>query len=113
MAGIPISTEIINQNPELEEFREVVLFLENSTFKTLFPKKWEVSAISSAVQKAHDRSKENPNMSLKETLTMVLSSREEGLSGEVLLKITDKVIKKWEELSNPIVLQSESELQLA
>ena len=113
MGGIPISTEIINQNPELEEFREVVLFLENSTFKTLFPKKWEMSAISWAVQRAHNDLKKKPNVSLKETLTTVLSGCEEGLSGEVLLKITEQVIKKWEELSNSMVLESESELQLA
>jgi hypothetical protein len=113
MAGIPISTEIINQNPELEEFREVVHLLENSTFKTLFPKKWEVSTLSSARERAHKLLKTHPDMSLKETLTTVLNGCEDGLSGEVLLKITEQVIKKWETLSNPIVLQSEGELQLA
>jgi hypothetical protein len=113
MAGIPISTEIINQNPELEEFREVVLFLENSTFKTLFPEKWEVSTLSSARERAHKLLEAHPNMSLKETLTTVLSGCEEGLSGDILLKITEQVIKKWEQLYNPIVLQSKSALQLA
>jgi 20S proteasome alpha/beta subunit len=113
MAGIKISTEIISQTPELAHLYDVVHFLENAPAGSLFPKKKEASAISTAEEAAYELVEAHPNMSLKEAITTVLNSCEEGLSGEVLLKITEKVIKKWAQLSKPIVPQLESELQLA
>ena len=110
MPAIKISKEIIAQNPEYAHLYDVVDFLENAPPKSLFPKKYEASAISCALEEAHRLLEENPHLSLKETLSMVLTYCEEGLKGEVLLKITQKVITKWEELSIP---QPESELQLA
>jgi hypothetical protein len=113
MAGIPISSKIISENPELERFREVVELLERSTFKTLFPKKWEVSAISWGVQVAHDLLKADPTVSLKETMTAVLNRSNDGLSGEVLMKITEKVIAKWEEKHQAAVPQLAREAEFA
>jgi hypothetical protein len=113
MAGIPISTEIINQNPELERFRDIVHLLENSTFETLFPEKHAASAISWAKQIAHDLLKADPTVSLKETMMVVLNRGEDGLSGEVMLKITQQVIEKWEKMHQAAVPQLETEAEFA
>jgi hypothetical protein len=109
MPAIKISKEIIAQNPEYAHLYEVVDFLENAP-RILFPKKHEVSVIYIAEEEAYDLLIANPHLSLKETLSKVLISCEDGLKGDVMLKITEKVISQWEKLSIP---KLESELQLA
>jgi hypothetical protein len=113
MPAIPISSKTISENPELEHFREAVEFLENAPPGSLFPKKWEASAMSSARQIAHELLETNPNVSLKETLTTVFSGCESGLSGEVMMKITQQVIAKWEKMHLAAVPQLESETEFA
>jgi hypothetical protein len=109
MPAIKISKEIIAQNPEYAHLYEVVDFLENAP-RILFPNKHEVAVIDIALEEAHELLSTNPHLSLKETLSTVLMSSEDGLSSDVLLKITQKVIAKWEKLSVP---KMENELQLA
>lgn len=113
MAGIPISTKIISQNPELERFREVVAFLENAPPGSLFPEKRAASAISWARQIAHKLLEANPSVSLKETLTTVLDGFKDDLSGEVLMKITQQVIAKWEKMHLAAVPQLDNEAEYA
>lgn len=113
MAGIKISKEIIAQNPEYAHLYDVVHFLENAPLGSLFPKKQEVSVIYMAEEAAYELLEANPYMPLKETISTVLMGCEDGLSGEILLKITQMVIKKWKKLSKKSIPQPQSELQLA
>ena len=112
MAGIPISSKIISENPELERFREVVEFLEKRPPGPLFPEKWEKSAMSSVRRIAHKLLEEDPTISLKDTLTTSLRGCEDGLSGEVMLKITKQVIEKWEEMHQTPIAQLENQAEL-
>ena len=113
MAGIKISTEIVKQTPELAHLYDIVHFLENAPVGSLFPEKREASAISTAGEAAYELLEAHPCMSLKETLTTVLNGCEEGLSGEVLLKITQRIITRWEKSSKTVVPQLENEPQFA
>lgn len=108
-----MTSEQILQTPALAHLYDIVHFLEVTPEKDVFPKKYEAATISMAVQAAHNLLKENPYISLKETVTRVLSGCEDGLSSDVVLKITQKVIKKWEKMSKIAVPQLRNELQAA
>lgn len=108
-----MTSEQIVQTPELAHLYDIVRFLETTPEKDVFPKKYEIATISMAVQVAHDLLKKNPYTPLKETLTVVLNSCEDGLSSDVLLKITQSVIKKWQKCAKVGVIELESELQIA
>ena len=108
-----MTSEQIIQTPDLAHLYDIVRFLETTPEKDVFPKKYEMATISMAVQVAHDHLKKNPYMSLKETLTVVLNSCEDGLTSDVLLKITQRVIKKWEKCVKIDTFQLERDLQVA
>jgi hypothetical protein len=113
MAGIKISTEIVLRTPEYAHLYDIVHFLENAPPGSLFPEKQEAAEIDNALMNAHKLLKANPTLSLKETLATVLNGCGDKFSGELLLKITERVIKKWEKFSTPVVPQLENEPQFA
>ena len=113
MAGIKISTEIVLRTPEYAHLYDIVHFLENAPPGSLFPEKQEAAEIDIALENAHELLKANPTLSLKETLSTVLSRCGDAFSGDLLLKITERVIKKWEKLAKPVVPQLENEPQFA
>ena len=108
-----MTSKQIAQMPELAHLHDIVRFLEVTPEKDVFPKKYEATTISMAVQSAHDLLKDNPYMSLKDTVTQVLNGCEDRLSSDVVLKITQKVIKKWEKMAKIAIPQLRNELQAA
>jgi hypothetical protein len=108
-----MTSEQIAKTPELAHLYDIVHFLEVTPEKDVFPKKYEAATISMAVQSAHNLLKDNPYMSLKDTVTQALNGCEDGLSSDVVLKITQKVIKKWEKIAKIVVSELRNELQAA
>ena len=106
------TSEQIRQIPELAHFYEVVLFKEQNKGKRLFPKKYEKSMVDMGAEKTHKFFKQHPTMPLKEAVVAILSSFKSDISGELLLKITQKIIETHEKLSKIDVLQ-ERELETA
>jgi hypothetical protein len=109
---IRISSEKILQMPELAHLYEAVLFLEKNDGKVLFPKKYEASMLDRASEKTRVVFSEQPKLLLKDAVIVTLSRLKSDISGELLLKMTEKIIQEWEALSAK-ALQTMSELQPA
>ena len=107
-----LTSEQILQIPELAHLYEAVRFLESKTGKELFPRKYEASMLDSAEQETYEILKRNPSLPLKEVLISVLNEYPSDVSGELLLKMTEKIIQEWEALSAK-ALQKMSELEPA
>lgn len=106
------TSEQIKQIPELAQFYKVVLFMEKNKGKNLFPKKYEMSVLDSVIKDTHNIFKEHPTMPLKNVIATVLPAFRSDLSGELILKMTQKIIETWGKLSI-IVHQKERELEIA
>jgi hypothetical protein len=107
-----ITSEQILQMPELAHLHKVVLFLEQNKGKRLFPKKYEASMIDLGAERTYKLLKTQPTMPLKEALVAVLSSFKSDISGNLLLKITQEIIKTYGKLSTN-VLHEARELETA
>lgn len=107
-----MTSEEILKMPEVARFYEVVRFMENNKGKNLFPEKYEKSMLNVTVDKTDAFFNEQPNMPLKDALVAILSSYESQFAGELLLKVTQKIIERWEKLSKEVP-HNEPELELA
>jgi hypothetical protein len=103
-----LSYEEILQIPEM---LEVYHFLEN-TQGPLFPKKYEMALKSVVSQNVYALFKENPSMPLKNVVSSILSGLSDEISSKLLLKMTQRIIKEWENLSCA-TLKSKAVMQLA
>jgi hypothetical protein len=106
------TSEQIKQIPELAHFYEVVLFMGKNKGKNLFPKKYEMSILDVVTKDTHNIFKEHPNMPLKNVVATVLQAFKPDVSGELILKMTQKIIETWEKLSST-VHEKERELETA
>jgi hypothetical protein len=106
------TAEQIREIPELAHLYKAVLFLEQNKGKRLFPKKYEASMTDLGAERAYKLFKEHPTMPLKEAVVAVLSSFTSDISGQLLLKMTEKIIETWEKYAKTVHHQ-ERELALA
>lgn len=106
------TAEQIREIPELAHLYKVVLFLEQNNGKRLFPKKYEASMIDLGAERTYKLFKEHPTMPLKEAVVAILSNFKSDISGELLLKMTEKIIETWEEYSKTMHRQ-EKKLAIA
>jgi hypothetical protein len=105
------TAEQIRQMPELAHLYKAVLFLEQNKGKNLFPKKYEMSVLNAATRDTHTFFSEHPTMPLKEAVVAILGSFKSDISGDLLLKITQKIIETWEKCASKVA-QTEGELEL-
>jgi hypothetical protein len=104
------TSEQIKEIPELAHFYDVVLFMEKNKGKNLFPKKYEMSVLDAVTKDTHNIFKEHPNLPLNNVVATVLPAFKPDLSGDLILKMTQKIIETWEKLSSS-VHQKERELE--
>lgn len=104
-----ISEEIL-ASPSLAPWHDALMLVKTKSFPELFPKKYQASMVDMAEEKTYKLLKEQPTLSLKETLTSVLNAFTTDLSGELLLKMTQAIIERWEK-STQTVHQTEAELE--
>jgi hypothetical protein len=107
-----ITSEQIKQMPELAHLYKAVLFLEQNKGERLFPKKYEASMVGLGEERTYTFFKQHPTMPLKEAVITILSSFKSDISGDILLKITQKIIETHEKLSI-IAFPQERELETA
>jgi hypothetical protein len=106
------TAEQIREIPELAHLYDAVLFLEQNKGKRLFPKKYEASMIDLGEERARKFFKLHPTMPLREAVAAILGSFTSDIPGDVLLKMTQKIIETWEKLSSTIH-RKERELETA
>ena len=86
------------------------MLVKTKSFPELFPKKHQASRLDMAREKTYKLLKEQPTLPLKETVTSVLSGFTTDISGELLLKMTQAIIERWEK-SAQTVHKTEDELE--
>jgi hypothetical protein len=106
------TAEQIRQMPELAHLYKTVLFLEQNKGKNLFPKKREMSVLNAATRDTQKFFNEQPTMPLKDIVAAIMSSFIPDLSGELIMKTTQKIIETHEKLSKT-VSKKERELETA
>ncbi len=104
------TSEEILASPSLAPWHDALMLVKTRSFAELFPKKYEMSFVSMAREKTYKLLKEQPTLPLKETATSVLSDFKTDISSELLLKMTQAIIERWEK-SVQTVHQTEVELE--
>jgi hypothetical protein len=95
----PMTFDEALQNPSLSRFHEVIHYLQDTPNKDILPKKYEISMTDLAIEKTAKVFYTKPNMPFRSALTIILQDLPEDLSTALVLKITEKIIEKWENLS--------------
>lgn len=90
------TAEQIRQMPELAHLYEAVLFLEHNKGNILFPKKYEASILDIAEEDTYELFEEQPTLPLKDVIATIVPTFSLNLSGELILKVTQKIIETWE-----------------
>ena len=87
------------EDPTLAHFHEAIRFIQNKPFSQLFPKKHEITlthVVEHNVGKLFD---DNPNMPIKMVIATVFAPITDDIPAPLMLKLTKKIIEKWESLS--------------
>jgi hypothetical protein len=95
--------EALNDS-SLAHVHEAIRFLEKTPNKDVFPKKYELSMIDLAIENAIELLMKKPDMPLKTLISTIISSFDDDLSADLILKMTKNIIKEWQKLS-PSFLQ--------
>ncbi len=97
--NLSMTYEDVLQNPNLTHFHEAIHLLQNRPHTDIFPKQYESAMMSVAEDRVVKLFDENPQISLKRTVSKVINRFPNDLSDALMTKITNEVIKKWTHLS--------------
>jgi hypothetical protein len=86
-------------DPEFAHIHEGLRYLQRTPPNELFPKKYEKSMLGLALEDTVHLFNENPNMPIKEVISKVITSFDDDLSADLIVKMTPKIIEKWKTLS--------------
>ena len=87
------------QDASRGHFHEAIKSVKGKTGKDIFPQQYELSMTSVALCDAEKLFYANPYLPLKTVVTTILASFSDDLSADLILKITKKIIEKWEHLT--------------
>lgn len=95
-----ITAEEALEMPELAHLHEAIRYAQNTPFKMMFPNKYRVIMEDSIKEKTYTLFEENPNQPLHKVVGSVLSQLSDNdMSAELIVKMTQVIIKEWEQLS--------------
>jgi hypothetical protein len=90
-----ITFDEASKMPELAHFHEAIQFMEKKPVGSLFPKKYEAALKHVVVRDTQTLFAEHPDMPLKNVVSEILSRLNEGVSADLLLKMTQVIVKEW------------------
>ena len=93
------------QTPELAHFHEAIHFLNHKPVGSLFPAKYEAATHHVAAKKTLELFKNSPQMPLKMVISTIMAGFNDDLSADLILKMTPKIIEKWEQLTYEVAAQ--------
>lgn len=94
-----ISFEDALKDTSLEHFHEAIRSVQSKSNKDISPKKYEKSMLNLAESDTARFFKENPNMSIKTMVAAIIQSFPDEISPDMVLKMTKKIVEKWQNLS--------------
>ena len=87
------------QDPSIAEFHDFIRYVQKTPFSKMFPKKHQMSLLSIVGMDTRKLFIENPNLQIKTVVTTILQPLTEDIPAPLVLKLTKKIIQKWESLS--------------
>jgi hypothetical protein len=91
-----ITFDEVLQKPELSHLHEVIHFLNGKKEESLFPRKRDEAIKHVVNQKINTILEGQPNIPLKQVMSLVLDTLPNDLSSATLLSLTKLVIDKYE-----------------
>lgn len=107
----PMTFEEALQTPELAHCHELIHYLQNTSNRDIFPRKYEMSIEGIASRKLAVLFNESPTMPLKSVIATVIEALPNDLSPKLLLKMTKFTIEQWRKISDK-TFQNNSTFQL-
>lgn len=105
-----ITIEEALKMPELAHLHEAMNYALNTPFKKMFPNKYKASIQHSVEVKTHELFQEQPTMPLKKVVSTVLEDLgDDTISSELILEMTQLIIKNWEHMTNTIYTNEHAE----
>ncbi len=99
--------EDIIKDPALrEEMKTFVQYVQNTPFSTMFPKKHELTMTHLVKQKTQKLYQSNPDMPIKQVITLVFEPLTDDIPAPLALKLTKTIIDTWVKLSGTLSTQS-------
>ncbi len=93
------------QTPELAHFHEAIHFLNNKPVGSLFPAKYEAAIHHIAAKRTVELFGNNPKTPLKIVISTIIAGFDDDLSADLILKMTPKIIEKWEQLTYEVAAE--------
>lgn len=94
-----ITIEQALEMPELAHLHEAMRYAQDTPFKDMFPKKYEMSIKRSVILRTNKLFETQPAMPLKNVVSTILNSLKEDISSELLVKMAQVISEKWATLS--------------
>jgi hypothetical protein len=105
--------EEILASPNLAHYHDLVRYLQKTPKREIFPKKFELRMQDIATDNVYILFKENPNTSLNNVVSVIMDKLPKDLKPQMLLKLVQITIEKWEELTAEKAAQEQCELEHA
>jgi hypothetical protein len=105
--------EEILASPDMSHYHDVVRFLQKTPEREVFPRKFELSMQDIATDNVYILFRVHPETSLNDVISVVMDKLPKDLKPQMLLKLVQITIEKWEELANNVVCEKQGELQYA
>ena len=93
------------QDPSLAHIHEGLRYLQKTPPEAHFPKKYEKSIINLAIEDTVTLFNQKPNTPLKMVISTIMAGFDDDLSADLILKMTPKIIGKWEQLTYKVAAE--------
>lgn len=94
-----LTLEEVLQDPSFAYAHDLIRYVQNTPASQMFPKKHEMGLTYVVESKTRKLFNENPNMPIKTVITTVFEPLTDDIPAPLALKLTQKIIEKWESLS--------------
>jgi hypothetical protein len=87
------------EDPTLTHLHDAIRSIQNKPFSQLFPKKHEITLTHVVEHNTLKLFDVNPNLPIKMVIATIFAPLTEDIPAPLMLKLTKKIIEKWESLS--------------
>jgi methyltransferase-like protein len=102
------TVEDILDDPSWANHHDAIRYALNTPFSQLFPKKHELTLMHIVENDTQELFNENPKMSIKKVIMIIFEDLTDDIPAPLMLKLTKRIIEKWQKLTINIQKQSGS-----
>jgi hypothetical protein len=105
--------EEVLASPEMAHYHDAIRYLQVTPEREVFPRKFELSMQDIATDNVYALFRENPATPLNDVVSVVMDKLPKDLKPQMLLKLVQITIEKWEELTFEATHKKQSALEHA